>query len=139
MPTFQVKDYMNKQVVSFSANTAIAVAVERLIKSSQIGAPIVDDNKHVIGWISEQDCLDKMLKSSYHCDGSALVGDIMKPEVLSVSPQDNVLDLASQMLGQKPKSYPVVEEGKLIGIITRRDVLKAVNQHLNSCYTRQPA
>lgn len=134
MPALLVKDFMSKKVVSFTNETSIAVAVHSLLQSHQIGAPVINEHKQVIGWISEQDCLDKMLKSSYHCDETALVGDIKNEQVLSVSPQDNVLDLANKMLGQKPKTYPVVEDGKLIGIIARRDILNAVDQHLSSCY-----
>ena len=55
-----------------------------------------------------------------------LVHEMMRNEVLSVSPTKSIVDLAQEMLGAKPKVYPVTEQGRLVGIVTRRDVLTAV-------------
>ncbi len=50
----------------------------------------------------------------------------MRHEVLSVTPNKSIIDLAQEMLGAKPKIYPVTEQARLVGIVTRRDVLNAI-------------
>ncbi|MBO0170469.1 CBS domain-containing protein, partial [Vibrio parahaemolyticus] len=86
---------------------------------------VIDDQERVIGFLSEQDLLEKLIKVSYHCQDTHIVSDCMYQEVLSVSPEMSIIELAEMMKVGKPKVYPVVDEGKLVGIITRRDVLQA--------------
>jgi predicted transcriptional regulator len=83
-----------------------------------------------MGWVSEQDCIAVMLKEAYHCEQVAQVRDVMRKEVLAVGPDTSILDLAEMMMGQKPKIYPVVEEGRLLGVISRHDVMQAIHAQL---------
>ncbi len=72
-----------------------------------------------------------MLNDSYYDQQHLSAKDIMRENPLSVSPEDNIMKLAEEMLQKRPKLYPVVENDKVIGIITRRDVLKALSQYKN--------
>jgi len=85
-----------------------------------------DIMSRLIGFISEQDVMGRVLDSIYHDDEAPLVKEMMRHEVLSVSPNKSITDLAQEMLGPKPKVYPVVEQQRLIGIVTRRDILVAL-------------
>lgn len=134
MDSIKIIDYMDKRPVLLKADMSIAVAVEKLIASNRPGAPVIGESGELVGFLSQQDCLAVMLKSSYHCDLTSMVTDCMKTDVLSVGPQDSMLQLAEQMTGAKPKIYPVVEDGKVIGAITRQDVLKAMNIYMQQCY-----
>jgi CBS domain-containing protein len=59
----------------------------------------------------------------------------MHQDVLSVSPEMSIIELADMMKVGKPKVYPVVDDkGKLVGIITRSDVLRALGVTLNECF-----
>jgi predicted transcriptional regulator len=91
---------------------------------------VVDSQGHLDGWVSEQDCIAVMLKEAYHCEQVAQVRDVMRKEVLAVGPDTSILDLAEMMMGQKPKIYPVVEEGRLLGVISRHDVMQAIHAQL---------
>ncbi|OTW27676.1 hypothetical protein BA746_28510, partial [Vibrio parahaemolyticus] len=92
-------------------------------------------NEKVVGFLSEQDLLDKLVKASYHCQDTHTVQECMHEDVLSVSPEMSVIELADMMKVGKPKMYPVVDDrGKLVGIITRRDVLRAIGMTLNECF-----
>ena len=86
----------------------------------------MDAADRLIGFISEQDVLGRVLDSIYHDDEAPLVRELMRHEVLSVSPNKSITDLAQEMRGAKPKVYPVVEQQRLIGIVTRRDILIAL-------------
>ncbi len=134
MDSIKIRDYMDRQPVLLRANMSLATAVEKLLENNKNGAAVVDESGHLVGFLSQQDCLAVMLKSSYHCDMTSVVKDCMRSEVLFVSPDDSILQLAEQMLGAKPKIYPVVENGKVVGTINRTNVLRAMNVYMQQCY-----
>lgn len=134
MDSIKVSDHMDRQPVLLTEDMSLATAVEQLLKQGKLGAPVVNSNGELIGFLSQQDCLAVMLKSSYHCDLVAIVKDCMRTDVLSVQLGDSVLHLAEQMLGQKPKVYPVVNQGKVVGTINRTNVLGAINTYMQQCY-----
>ena len=135
MESVQVKEYMNHYPVTFTPNMVIEEASFRLLKTKQIGGPVVDNTKKLVGFLSESDLLKVMLESTYHREHIADVADIMQTDVLSVKPYDSIVEVAQQMLGKKPKIYPVVDDdGILIGTISRNDVLQAVDRHLRVIY-----
>ncbi|CED60475.1 CBS domain protein [Moritella viscosa] len=135
MNSLKVSDYMQLRPVKLTADMPVATAVDRLLRSTHIGAPVVNDSDMLIGWISEQDCLASLLESSYYCEEVAIVEDLMRKDVLTVRVTDSIIELAQQMLEAKPKVYPVIDgEGLLVGIISRRNVLKAMDKQQQSCY-----
>ncbi len=134
MNSIKVSEHMDRQPVLLKPDMPMANAVEALLIKKKLGAPVVDDSGRLIGFLSQQDCMSVMLKSSYHCDLVAKVKDCMRSDVLSVTPDTSVLHLAEQMLGSKPKVYPVVEQGKVIGTINRTNVLNAINIYMQQCY-----
>ncbi|MBV7315088.1 CBS domain-containing protein [Shewanella sp. NIFS-20-20] len=137
MDSIFISEYMDRQPVLLTADMPINNAVDKLLKHNKLGAAVVDEHKHLIGFLSQQDCLSVMLKSSYHCDLTSTVSDCMRTDVLWVRPSDSILQLAEQMLGLKPKVYPVVDDGKVVGTINRTDVLRAMSLYLQQCYESQ--
>ncbi len=135
MNLLKVADQMNLHPVTFTAEMTLETAVDLLTDAGQLGGPVIDKDKKVVGFLSEQDCLQRMLLSSYHDQVSAHVRDVMRTEVLTVKPYTEIIDLAQQMLGAKPKIYPVIDDnGVLVGVISRTDVLRAIDQELHSHY-----
>ncbi|WPC73266.1 CBS domain-containing protein [Vibrio porteresiae] len=134
MDSIQVKDYMTYQPVTFTPDMPLTAALTKLLKANRPGGPVIDNQEHVIGFISEQDLLDKLMKASYYCQDSHVVGDCMHREVLTVSPDMSIIELADLMQVGKPKVYPVVDNQKLVGLISRTEVLKAVEKNLVSCF-----
>ena len=121
-----VADCMVQPRLILTPDTSITKAVEQMLAANVIGAAVVDEQQKVIGYISEQDCLRFMIADSYYVEERGMVRDVMKPDVLFAEPDMSVLDLAQLMCGSKPKKYPVCKDGKLVGVITRSDVLKAL-------------
>jgi predicted transcriptional regulator len=139
MESLSVGDYMNKHPVTFTTEMPVVEAVERLLGSHQTGGPVIDLKNKVVGFLSEQDCLAQMLASSYYNEQISLVKDIMRSEVLSIKPYMSVLELAQQMLKEKPKFYPVVDDdGYLLGSINRTAVLNAIDVQFKDGYTQHP-
>jgi len=135
MRSMKVQDYMNRYPVVFSPKMPIEEAVERLVNAHQTGGPVVDDKKAVVGFLSEQDCLQMLLEGVYHKSQSATVEECMHETVLTVNSDMAIVDLAQQLGKNKPKIYPVVDySNKLVGVITRADILRAIDLHLKDSY-----
>ncbi|ELV8715657.1 CBS domain-containing protein [Vibrio vulnificus] len=134
MNSLKVKDYMTLQAVTFTVDMSLSAALNKVMKSVVMGGPVINEKEEVIGFLSEQDLLDKLVKASYHCQDSYTVGECMHSDVLSVSSDMSIIELADMMKVGKPKMYPVVDNKKLVGMITRRDVLKAIGQSLDDCF-----
>jgi CBS domain-containing protein len=134
MESQKVKDYMAKQPITFTPEMSLSAALEKVIHSEHLGGPVIDEQKRVIGFLSEQDLLDKLVKVSYYCQDSYVVRDCMSTQVLSVESNMPIIDLALQMTVNRPKVYPVIDEGQLVGLITRRTVLIAIDSSLKNCF-----
>ena len=132
MESIKIKDYMTFRPLTFHPETALINAVEQLLEFRLFGAPVVNEQAQLIGFLSEEDCLSVMLKRTYHCDMMMRVSDCMRADVLSVDLHANILSVAESMLGQKPKMYPVLDDGKVVGVITRSQILSAICKHLNA-------
>ncbi|MEW6982854.1 CBS domain-containing protein [Colwelliaceae bacterium 6471] len=133
MESLQVKEYMNHYPVTFTPEMVVEEASLRFLKTKQIGGPVIDENHKLVGFLSENDVLSKMIGSIYHNVQVAQVEDLMSKEVLTVKPYDSVIELGQTMLLNKPKVYPVVDDdGNLLGTICRNDVLRAIDKHLRS-------
>ncbi|MFQ6371042.1 CBS domain-containing protein [Shewanella sp. YIC-542] len=130
----KVSDHMDRKPVLLSPEMTIAEAVDLLLDQHKAGAPVVAANGQLVGFLSQQDCIAAMLRSSYYCDLADLVKDRMRTDVLWVKPEHSVLLLAEQMLGQKPKIYPVVDNGHVVGVIDRFNVLSAIRSYAEHCY-----
>lgn len=122
---------------SVKSGTPLGQVVETLFKHRLLGLPVVDERHSVVGFVSEQDCIHAMLVSSYHCEGAPTVNDVMHDEVLSVTPDRSIIDIAQEMGKNRPKSYPVIEDGQLVGLLTRSAILSALWENRASCDTPQ--
>ncbi|MFO8047255.1 MAG: CBS domain-containing protein [Halomonas sp.] len=121
-----VREIMSRDCYRVTGKTSVSTLAEGLSLHRLPGVPVVDERDHLIGFISEQDVLGKVLESTYLNDEPPLVRELMRHEVLTVTPNKSLTDLAQEMLSHKPKVYPVVEQERLVGIVTRRDVLNAI-------------
>jgi len=117
------------------ADMALPEAVQLILDSGLTGLPVLDDKEQVIGFLSEHDCIPFLLNTSYHCDNRTMVRDIMYPEPLCVSSHGNIIDLAQAMSTTKPKVYPVVDNGRLVGIVTRYHVMRELSNAFTACRT----
>ncbi|RUR40923.1 CBS domain-containing protein [Vreelandella populi] len=121
-----VRDIMSRDCYRVSPATSITNLAQGLALHRLPGAPVVDSSDRLIGFISEQDVIGRVLDCLYHDHETPLVHELMRQEVLTTTPNKCVTDLAQEMMGNKPKVYPVVEQQRLVGIVTRRDILLAL-------------
>ncbi|MBA6152073.1 CBS domain-containing protein [Gelidibacter maritimus] len=123
----RVCDYMTKDLITFRTDQKIFEVVEILIRHRISGGPVVNDNNELVGIISEGDCLKQISDNRYYNMPveKDTVGDRMMTNVDTLDGNMNVFDAASIFLESKHRRFPILENGKLVGQISQKDVLKA--------------
>ena len=123
-----VKDYMARTLVTFKPETDVLDAVHVLVKHRIAGAPVVDDEGNLLGMLSEFDCMKVVLTSGYHGEPGGPVSELMVTDVKTVDAGMSIVDLAELFLESGIRRYPVLKDNRLVGQISRRDVLRALGE-----------
>ncbi|MEA3286769.1 MAG: CBS domain-containing protein [Candidatus Marinimicrobia bacterium] len=129
MEKINVGDFMAKKVVVFKPEMDIYAAIDELVKSAISGAPVVDDNGKLIGIISQKDCLRTLANGVFHDAPAGPVSEYMTEAVMSIGPEMDIFTVADLFLNNVYRRIPVVENDIVVGQISRRDVLCAI-QHM---------
>jgi len=124
-----VKDHMATEVVTLHPEMEILRASQLLISCDISGAPVLDRHGRLVGMLTERDCMRVALHAGYHGEPGGLVRDYMSAEPDSVNPDDTILELAEKFINGKYRRYPVLDGGRLVGVISRRDVMRAMGHH----------
>ncbi|APG66066.1 inosine-5-monophosphate dehydrogenase [Tenacibaculum todarodis] len=123
-----VRDYMTKKLITFKADDSLDHVINLLITNKISGGPVVNDQNELIGIISETDCIKHISESKYYnmpTDSNNTVGNNMVTDVDTIDKNMNIFDAAFKFLSSRRRRFPVVENGKLIGQLSQKDVLKA--------------
>ena len=126
----RVSDYMTKDLITFRAEQSVEDVIETLIKRKISGGPVVNEKNELIGIISEGDCLKQISESRYYnmpMEHNAVEKHMIK-DVETIDGNMNVFDAANKFLESKRRRFPIVENGKLVGQISQKDILKAAMQ-----------
>lgn len=124
---FKVSDFMSKELITFKPEQSIQEVIETLISKRISGGPVVNENNELVGVISEGDCISHISKSRYynmpHEDEK--VEHNMIKNVETIDGDMNIFDAADKFLKAKRRRFPIVEDGKLVGQISQKDILIA--------------
>ena len=123
-----VKDYMSKNVVTLVPEMEILRAGHTLISHNISGAPVLDKHGVLVGILSERDCMHVAMQADYHGVPGGLVRDHMSVNPQFVDPEESILKLAQLFLNGRFHRYPVLANGHLVGVISRRDVMRAMGE-----------
>jgi CBS domain-containing protein len=116
---------INKPVV-FARDTDLLDAVRVLVDRRIAAAPVVDERGNLVGLLTERDFLRAALVAGYHGETGGCVGDYMSCDVHAVNADDGLLDVAMRFVETKRRQFPVMEDNRVVGLVARRDVLRAV-------------
>ena len=123
-----VKDYMTGRLVTFHPDTDVLDAIHVLVDQGIAGAPVVDDHGDLIGMLSEIDCMKIALQAGYHGQWGGPVSEYMTRGTETVDANMNIIDLAQLFLDTSFRRFPVLKDHRLVGQISRRDVLRALSK-----------
>lgn len=123
-----VRSYMAGKLVTFKADMDVLDALHELVQHRIAGAPVVDDQGELIGMLSETDCLKVALNAGYYGDWGGPVADFMSHDVETIDADMNIIDLAQKFLSTGFRRFPVLRNNRLVGQISRRDVLRALSE-----------
>ncbi len=135
----KVCEVMNAKVITCKPNDKICDVVRRLKDLHITGMPVVEENK-LVGVVAESDIL-RAVPFSYHIleggpegfaklreIGKKPVSEIMTREAVTVSPIDGIEAAAQLMVKHRINRVPVVDRGKLVGIVTRGDIIRVLGE-----------
>ncbi|MCD6392795.1 MAG: CBS domain-containing protein [Planctomycetes bacterium] len=126
---FDIRDIMKTEVVTVKKDTPIYEAMERLVEHNITGLPVVDENMSLVGIVTEKDMLrlvvdlDVLKWESELDDSSTCVAKYMTEEVVSFAPEDSLLEICDCLLNKNFRRIPIVSDGKLVGILSRKDII----------------
>lgn len=123
-----VKDYMSGKLVTFRPDTDVLDAIHELVKHGISGAPVIDDTGNLVGMLSEFDCMKVVLTAGYHGEPGGPVSDLMATDVKTVKAEVSIVDMADIFMNSGLRRYPVINGNRLVGQISRRDVLRALTE-----------
>ena len=118
----KVVELMNKNVVTCHPSEKLNIILNKLELFKIAGMPVVDKGK-LVGIISQSDIL-KGLKTGAIVDLS--VSDVMTADVITVPPTESAILVAKLMVEKHINRIPIVDNDKVVGIVTRGDIIKAV-------------
>jgi CBS domain-containing protein len=122
------RDYMATKLMTLTPETDIHQAMRLLLDNRLSGAPVVDGEGKLVGVLSKKDCLKVAFSASYHKDWGGPVSDYMNRNVQTVEASTDIVEVAEIFLKGPYRRFPVMENGRLVGQISRHDVLRALDE-----------
>jgi len=115
------KEIMNPNVVSVGPNETLR-EISELMNKQKIGSVVVIDNDKAVGIITERDFATKIMIKPYFSDTK--VSDVMSSPVIYVSPNQSVADIIDIMANREIRKIPVIDNGKIVGIVSGTEFLR---------------
>ena len=128
----RVEDIMTREVVSVTPETDLLRAMHLLLYHCISGMPVVDARGRLVGMLSQKDCLRAALHAGYHAGQGGRVGDAMRAPVDSLAPGLDILSAAERFLSSPYRRFPVMDGERIVGILSRSDLLRALAAARNS-------
>jgi CBS domain-containing protein len=138
------RELMTARLVTLTPEMSAVEAAEILLRDSISGAPVVDAQGHLLGLVSEFDCLQAVASAEYEMDlhdGAETVRELMTDSCHTIPPDLDLYGVAHAFMNLGVRRLPVVDEGQLIGQVSRRDVLRAavrIRRELQKAHPRYP-
>jgi CBS domain-containing protein len=123
---FKAETIMKTDLITAQRQDPIYEAIRTLVDNNITGLPVVDDEMTLIGIITEKDVLRLLYDNE---DKSAKVADFMTEQVISFGPEDSLIDIADSFINNHFRRVPIVTNGKLVGIISRKDIIACILKH----------
>jgi CBS domain-containing protein len=125
----RVRDFMDKSFITLTPDMDVYRAIDIMLKGGITGAAVVDAKEHLVGVLSEKDCLRTLVHDAYSLLPSGKVSDFMTEKPVTIYADLDIFTVADKFLHSTFRRLLVVDEdNRLIGQITRRDLLRAIQK-----------
>jgi CBS domain-containing protein len=121
--TLNAIDIMEKNVITIGPEVTLDKAIKRLLENRISGMPVVDDNGKIVGIVSEKDILNFLFCGYLH---NTKVREAMTENFVHFPPDARIEKIAVSISKYQFRRVPIVEDGKVIGIVSRRDIIRHV-------------
>ncbi len=139
MHTIVARDFMVTKLVTLRPEVDVLEAVQMLIRNRISGAPVIGPGNEYLGIFSEKCCMHVLLDATYEQLPSNHVGVFMDTDARTITPDTQLLSIAQAFLLTNARRLPVVEEGELLGQVSRRDVISAAMKALHGDRMKKPS
>ena len=117
---------MAKELITFQLDTPIESAMDSFLTNKISGAPVLDDHGNLVGVLSEKDCMRTLFEATYYNNLGGFVKEYMSTDLTTINVHDTLSNVADEFIKSRFRRFPVLEGKKLVGQISRRDVLRAI-------------
>lgn len=123
-----IGEIMRPRPLTLREDMDVMAAIHLFVENQISGAPVLDAEDRLVGILTERDCMHVVIEASYYGEPGGRVAEFMTQPVETVEESADVLDLARRFRDGKYRRYPVIRDGHLVGLISRRDVLAAIEK-----------
>ena len=120
---------MVKKVVTLRPDQGVFDAIEILLRNRISGAPVLDENSNCLGVFSEKNCMSVLLSGSYHRLPHTTVGEFCARHPKTITEDTDILTIGQIFLRTSVRRLPVLREGRLVGIVCRKNILRAMSTY----------
>jgi len=125
----RVSDFMDKSFETIHPDTSMHKAMKLLVKKKLTGVLVVDDDKNLVGVLSEKDCLKILLHHGFDGFPDDVAGTYMHEAPMTIESRLDIIRASQIFLDNTFRRLAVVDDGKLVGQITRRDIVKGMEKY----------
>ena len=123
---YSIKEFMAKQLITFQSDTPIETAMESFLENKISGAPVLNNQGKLVGVLSEKDCMRTLFEATYYNNLGGFVKEYMSTDLTTINIHDTLSNVTDQFIKSRFRRFPVMEGEKLVGQISRRDILRAI-------------
>lgn len=121
-------EIMTRRLVTLSPEMDVFDAIDLIAKKKISGAPVVDSKRTLLGMFTEKSCLEVLIDAAYDGLPTNQVGAFMDEPADTIEEDTEILGMAQIFLNKRTRRLPVLKDGKLVGQVSRRDVIGAANR-----------
>lgn len=125
MTTRHASDIMTSPVITVHKDTKLTEVIDLLLRWNISSLPVVGDDQRLLGLVTEYDVMDFALDG--HA-AEATAGEAMSAEVVAFPPEANVDELVNCSVSKRIHRMPIVRDGKVVGMVSRRDILREMQR-----------
>ena len=119
----KVGDLMTRNFIFINSEANLLECTQMMVKK-RVGSLLIKDDEKLKGFLTRKDILWAIVKKSKQDLKNIKVKDLMKRKIITIKPGEDITEAMSRFKRKKVRRLPVVEKGKLIGLLTMKDVLK---------------